>query len=61
MSLFENFPKKQPKIKVGYPCQNCPHTHADHSMYGPKLCVFDEECHCPGLKLPDVKTIKADA
>lgn len=34
-------------IKVGYPCKNCTHTHMDHSMYSPRLCLMD--CPCIGL------------
>lgn len=46
-------PKRRPK--VGSPCQNCEHTHMDHSMVAPRLCLFGD-CPCLGLKL-DVKPI----
>ncbi len=49
----QNQPKIQPRISVGFPCQNCPHSHKDHSMYS-RLCLI-ENCACTGLKL-DVKT-----
>ncbi len=60
MSLFEKNPQTQtPKIKLGFPCQNCPHTHKDHSYYS-RVCLIDG-CTCPGMKYDpnDVTPIKA--
>lgn len=57
MSFIEkkpNQPKTPPRISVGHPCQNCPHSHTDHSMYS-RQCLIDE-CICTGLKL-DVKPL----
>lgn len=51
MSIFEKNPKSQtPRISVGVPCKNCPHSHMDHSMYSPRLCYI-EGCKCPGLSI----------
>lgn len=48
--------RKVAKIKVGNPCQNCPHSHLDHTMYFPQTCLI-EGCTCSGLKL-DLKPIE---
>ncbi len=38
-------------VRAGFPCLNCaPHTHRDHAMAAPQLCLFGD-CPCPGLKL----------
>ncbi len=50
-----NQPKPKRAIKVGHPCQNCPHTHFDHGYYAPRPCYIDD-CQCPGLKM-DVQPI----
>lgn len=57
MSLFDQspYPKTPAKIKFGTPCKRCPHTHVDHSIYQPQLCLI-EHCDCQGLKL-DLKPI----
>lgn len=50
--------KKYKKIYVGVACQNCsPHTHFDHSMNAPQLCLI-EGCTCLGLKLPSLQEMK---
>lgn len=50
-STFGRYKGIAPKVRVGYPCMNCIHTHLDHSRYEPRLCLFDEECKCSGLKI----------
>lgn len=39
------------KKKIVIPCLNCSHGLADHGMYEKRLCLFDEECGCIGLKI----------
>lgn len=56
-SSFGAYRGNAPKVKVGYPCLNCPHAHIDHSYYS-KFCLIDD-CPCPGLKL-DVKSIATE-
>jgi hypothetical protein len=57
MSLFAKNPNQKipPRIRAGSPCQHCPHSHLDHSMYSPQHCLI-EGCTCSGLKL-DIKPI----
>ncbi len=55
-SSFGKYKGLKPKVKVGYPCLNCEHTHLDHSYYEPRLCLFDEKCDCSGMKI-DMKDI----
>ncbi len=47
-SSFRKYQGIPPKVRVGYPCLNCEHTHRDHSYYDKKLCLIDD-CECVGL------------
>ncbi len=49
-SSFGRYQGHKPKLKVGYPCSNCPHSHMDHGMYDRHLCLMDD-CGCIGLKI----------
>ncbi len=49
-SSFRPYKGFVPKLKVGYKCLNCPHTHMDHSHYNPRGCLIGE-CTCIGMKL----------
>ncbi len=47
-SSFGRYQGDPPKLRAGYPCLNCPHSHMDHTMYDRHLCLI-EGCGCSGL------------